>query len=366
VVRCIGFVLSVLSFPLHAQNIPAAGRVVNADSLPVRGVRVVLHQVGEAIQGPVDSTRSDQQGRFRFNFRPDTGAFYLVSGRYAGIEYFSPPLATNPAKPDTGLRIVVYDTSSAAPVALEARHLVVTRPGGETGARSILDLLVLRNEGTRTRVAPDTVRGSWGTSLPRGTVGLELSEGDVSAAAVTRAGDSLVLASALAPGEKQLTLQYQIPANQRVIELLVPRGLSLNVLAEEPAVRVSAPGISPVDSQVIQGRVFRRWTGTVPSNGVLRVTVPGLLRPPPWLLPGLIALLALGLVGAGWYGIGRRGSTTSPGTASELVQTIAALDAQFLERRQEMTDDQWAAYQSERARLKRQLESTLAGGSGKP
>jgi hypothetical protein len=366
VVRCVGFVLFVLSIPLHAQTIPATGRVVNADSLPVRGVRAVLHRVGAAIQGPVDSTRSDRQGGFRFNFRPDTGAFYLVSARYAGIEYFSSPLATNPAKPDTGLRIVVYDTSSTAPVALEARHLVVTRPGGETGARSVLDLLVLRNDGTRTRVAPDTLLGSWSTSLPRGTVGLELSEGDMSAAAVTRAGDSLVLASALAPGEKQLTLQYEIPANQQVIELPVRRGLSLNVLAEEPAVRVSAPGISSVDTQVIQGRVFQRWTGAVASNGVLRVTVPGLLRPPPWLLPGLIALLALGLLGTGWYGIGKRVSTASSGIASELAQTIAALDAQFLERRQEMPDDQWAAYLTERARLKRQLESALAGDGEKP
>jgi hypothetical protein len=315
----------------------------------------------------VDSTRSDRQGRFRFNFRPDSGAFYLISARYAGIEYFSPPLATNPAKPDTGLRIVVYDTSSAAPVTLDARHLVVTRPGGEGGARSVLDLLVLRNEGTRTRVAPDTVRGSWGTSLPRGTVGLQLSEGDVSAAAVTRTGDSLILASALAPGEKQLTLQYQIPADQQVIELPVQKGLSLNVLAEEPTVRVSAPGIAPVDTQVIQDRIFRRWTGTIAATGILRVTVPGLLRPPSWLLPGLIALLALGLLGAGWYGVGSRGSTASPGSSSQhLVQTIAALDARFLERRQETPDDQWAAYQTERARLKRQLETTLARDGGKP
>ena len=358
--------LSVFSVPLDAQAVPTTGRVINADSLPVPGVRVVLHRVGEATQGPLDSTRTEGRGRFRFNFRPDSGAFYLVSARYAGIEYFSSPLATNPAKPDTGLRIVVYDTSSAAPVTLEARHLVVTRPGGETGARSVLDLVVLRNEGTRTRVAPDTVGGSWGTSLPRGTEGLQLSEGDVSVAAVTRAGDSLILASALAPGEKQLTLQYQIPANQQVIELPVPRGLSLNVLAEEPAVRVSAPGISPVDTQLIQGRVFRRWTGTVASTSVLRVTVPGLLRPPPWLLPGLLALLALGLLGAGWYGVGRRVSTASPGTSSQLVQTIAALDAQFLERRQQVPDEQWAAYQAERARLKRQLESTLAGDGGKP
>jgi hypothetical protein len=349
-----------------AQTVPATGRVITADSIPVRGIRVVLHRVGQQLQGPLDSTRSDRQGRFQFGFRPDSGAFYLVSARYAGIEYFSSPLATNPATPDTGLRVVVYDTSSAAPVLLEARHLVVTRPGGETGARSVLDLLVLRNAGTRTRVAPDTMRGSWSTSLPQGTVGLRLSEGDVSSAAVTRTGDSLILASALAPGEKQLTLEYEIPANQPAVELPISQGLSLNVLAEEPAVKVSAPGIAAIDTQVLQGRVFRRWTGTVLADGVLRVRLPGLVQPPRWLLPALLAILAFGLLGAGWYSLGRRGRSASADPSPDLVQAIAALDARFLGRRLELPEQEWAAYQAERARLKRELESTLAADGRNP
>jgi hypothetical protein len=292
--------------------------VVNADSAAVGGIRVVLHRVGPTVQGPLDSTRSERHGRFRFRFRPDSGAFYLLSARYAGIEYFSSPLATNPAKPDTGLIIAIYDTSSAAPVTLEARHVVVTRPTGETGARAVLDLLVLRNDGTLTRVAPDTLHGSWGTALPSGSVGLQLSEGDVSAGAVTRSDDSVIVSAALSPGEKQLTLQYQTPASEQVMELPVAAGLTLNVLAEEPGVRVSAPGIVAADSQVIQGRSFRRWSGTVAATGLLRIDLPGLARPPAWLLPGLVATMALALAAAGWYGLrprhsGPRESTLAAG-----------------------------------------------------
>jgi hypothetical protein len=274
--------------------------VLAADSTRVRGVRLVLHRVGQQVQGPIDSTRSDGRGRFGFAFSADTSSFYLVSGRYAGIEYFSSPLATNPARADSAVTILVYDTSSTAPVALEARHLVLTRPG-EDGGRSMLDLIVLRNGGRLTRVAPDTVRGSWSVPLPRGTVGLQVRESDVSSEAVIRTGDSLTIAAALSPGEKQLTLEYRVPAGRRNVELPLDRGLPLNVLTEEPDVSVLAPGIAQVDSQVIQGRSFHRWTGTVTTKGVLRLTLPGISSAPRWLLAALVGGLALALVIGGWY-----------------------------------------------------------------
>src|SRR5215210_7096127 len=182
--------------PVWSQTVRVAGQVLDADSMPVPGVRVVLHRVGAARQGPIDSTRSDPAGRFRFAYRPDSGAFYLASARYAGIEYFSSPLPTNPTRVDTGARLMVYDTSSTAPVELEARHLVLTRPG-EDGSRSLLDLIVLRNAGRLTRVAPDTGQGTWSVPLPVGTVGLQVKESDISSEALTRVGNALTFAAPL-------------------------------------------------------------------------------------------------------------------------------------------------------------------------
>ncbi|HKG33814.1 MAG TPA: hypothetical protein VKB22_08780 [Gemmatimonadales bacterium] len=254
----------------------------------------------------MDSTRSDRQGRFSFNYAPDTSAFYLASAHYAGIEYFSAPLPTNPRAPRAPLAVTVYDTSSRAPVELEARHLVLTRPG-EDGSRSLLDLIIVRNGGRLTRVAPDTTRGSWSVPLPRGTTGLQVRESDVSSEALRRSGDSLIIAAALAPGEKQLTLEYQVPSDRSIVELPLDRaGLPLNVLVEEPAVKVVAPGIAPADSQLIQNRSFRRWTGTVKSAGNLRLVLPGRQSGPPWLLAALVGGLAIALLGGGWYAIRSR------------------------------------------------------------
>ena len=87
-----------------------------------------------------------------------------------------------------------YDTSSTAPVALEARHLVVTRPGrGRLPKRAGSHRAAKRGDtkpGWRRTVCGRPGAGP----LPRGTIGLELGESDVSPDAVTRRGDSLIVA----------------------------------------------------------------------------------------------------------------------------------------------------------------------------
>ena len=347
---------------LSAQTVRAGGAVLRADSTPVPGTRVVLHQVGRTLQGPVDSTRTDRRGRFRFAFRADTSALYLLSVRHAGIEYFSPPVHTNPARPDITIRVLVYDTSGTAPVSLEARHLVVTRPG-EDGSRSVLDLVVLLNSGKRTRVAPDSAAASWGGLLPRGTIGLELGESDVSPEAVARRGDSILVAAPLAPGEKQVTVQYVIPAGSKDLELRFTEAVSsVNVLAEESDVIVSGGSLALADSQVLQGRSFRRWTGAVPAGGTLRVLLPGRARVPEWLLPVLVAAVVLVLGGAGWHFLARQ--PRSPAALpAVLLDAIAALDARYLGREGETSAEDWGAYQTKRRRLKAELEAALAAGA---
>ena len=350
-------VLPVLPI-LSAQSIPAEGRVLRPDSTPVTAVRVVLHRVGQVLQGPLDSTRTDARGRFRFRFRADTSAIYLLSARHSGIEYFSPPVHTNPARPDTAIRIIAYDTSSTAPVSVEARHLVVSRPGDD-GSRNILDLIVLRNAGQRTRIAIDSSRPTWVGQLPRRTMGLELGESDVSPEAVDRHGDSLIVTAPIAPGEKQLTLEYLVPAGHQVLELPLTEAVPmLNVLAEETQVVVSGGTLVFADSQTLQGRSFRRWTGTGAAGTVVRIVLPGRPRAPEWILAALVAAVAIALAVAGGRLITSR-ATKGP-SSDELLERLAGLDARYQGREAEVSADEWHEYQSERARLKSLLESSLA------
>ena len=89
----------IVSGNARAQDVPSrrtvAGRVLvgGADERPVGGQFVVLHRIGSDSAGAVDSARTTRDGRYRFTYRHSGGdAIYIVSTRYAGIAYFTPPL----------------------------------------------------------------------------------------------------------------------------------------------------------------------------------------------------------------------------------------------------------------------------------
>ncbi|MGH7499535.1 MAG: hypothetical protein ACREL3_11875 [Gemmatimonadales bacterium] len=325
---------------------------------------MLLHRVGRDAQGPVDSTVADRKGRFRIRFRADTAALYLLSARYGGIEYFSSPVHTNPARPDTAMRLMVYDTSSSAPVSVAARHIVVPRPG-QDGARAVLDLLVLRNEGTLARVSGDSVRPSWSAALPAGSAGFELGESDLSPDAVTRRGDSVVILAPIAPGDKQLTLEYVIPGDRQLVDFPGGSGSPLNVLVEEGSARVTGGTMALADSQLIEGRWFHRWSGRVDSGRTVRLTLPRPGRTSRYLLAGLVGVLGVVLALAAWRLSARKTPPAQTPPPGGLIDALAELDARYAGREGEVAADEWGRYLLERSRLKSALESALAAASAR-
>ncbi len=360
--------------PSATPSVQAGGRVVrigprDTDTVPAAGTRVLLHRVGRDTQGPVDSVLSDVRGRFSLRFRADTSALYLLSARYAGIEYFSPPVHLNPALPDTAIALVVSDTSSRAPVSLIARHLVVPS-AAEDGSRAVLDLLVIGNAGRLTRVPRDSLSPSFTAPLPPAALGFEPGEGDLSVAAIEQRGDEVAVLAPISPGDKQITLQYVLRGGGRGFSLAFPDSVgALNVLAEERDLRVTGAGITRADSQVVQGKLFYRWTGRVPAGGRIRIVFPGGGIRPAWLLPALVSVLAIGLTCAAWNLL--RGPERSlaglpldaPPTA--MLDELAALDAQYRGREGELSPERWSRYREMRAALKRRLEGALAERGGR-
>ncbi len=346
-----------------AAQASAGGRVLHADLKPVPGVRVVLHRVGRDVQGPLDSTTSARDGRFRFRFTPDTASIYLLSARYAGVEYFSPPIQLESARPDTAISVLVYDTSSTAPIGLAARHIVIPR-AGDDGTREVLDLVVLQNPGTLARVAPDTLGASWSAPLPPGTEGLEVGQGDVSPEAIVRRDDSIFMAAPIGPGEKQLSFQYHLPRGRTGVEIPLGREAgTVNVLLEEPGATATAPGMAFADSQLIGGRSFRRYTGTIPAGGVISVRLPGPSSTQVVVLGALVGTAALALGLGGWHLLHRRAVVPRhQGLPAEegILGRLAALDARYLGREAEVDPTEWSGYQTDRTRLKEELQAVLA------
>ncbi len=210
-------------------------RPVGADSVPVPGVRVVLHRVAQEARRArwIRSWRDPMAGSAS-RCVPTPPRSISSARDTPGIEYFTTPVDDRLTGGERPVTLVVHDTSSRAPVELAARHIVIPRPG-EDGTREVLDLVLLRNAGVVTRVAPDSQGASWLVPLPPASEGLDLGESDVSPDAVVRRGDTAVVSAPISPGEKQIALQYHLPSGGQTIE--VPLGgsaVTANVLLEEP------------------------------------------------------------------------------------------------------------------------------------
>jgi len=363
-----GLLAAFLSTVAVAQSVVAGrvARVRGRDTLPVGGLAVVLHRISRLAQGPLDTVRADPGGRFRFRFKADTTAAYLLSSRYAGIEHFSEPVGIDPAHPDTAMVVIVSDTSSSTAVAVRQRTLLISRPD-EGGTRTVIDWFVLANRSDLTRVAPDTVRPAWATPLPEDAQNVEVADtrlSQFSADAVVFRRDSALIFAPLSPGDKELMLQYRIPGALR--RFVVPSGGgvdSLFVLMEEPSARVLLPRMIRADSQRIEGRVFRRWVGGLAAGGTLEIGFTAPLLSPRRTLQLLVGAAALGFLALAWRLFRRRPSPVSSSPlapAPVLTDAIAHLDARYLGRESDVAPEEWRRYLEERRRLKEALAAALA------
>ncbi len=339
----------------------AAGRVLRlsgSDSVAVGAASLVLHRITHTAQGPIDSLVADGRGRFRFRLPPDTSAVYLVSARFAGIEYFSPPLRSDPRGSDSAMVILVSDTSTTARILTGSRHVVISALG-EDGTRGVLEIIGLVNQGDRTRVSPDSSHPVWTHGLPKGTLTVRPGQGDFSPDALVIRHDSILLFAPLAPGEKQLVFSYSLPATIRRLPLRFEEPVNeVNVLVEDRDAEVSGGTLARADTQTIEGRTFGRWAGAMPAVGSIVVSFPG-SGSPIWLLPGLVALIGLALLGSAVWLIRRR-VPAAPSRRIDLVGAIAALDARYLGREGEVSAAEWQRYLEDRTELKHQVELAQA------
>jgi hypothetical protein len=364
----LALLVAALPAALQAQApvIRAAGQVLRGpDAVPLAGTTVVLHRIGREVQGPLDSMRTDAAGRFQFRFPADTASLYIVTARYQGIEYFSNPLATNPARPDSAIALQVFDTSSTQPVHTEARHIVIAKPGDD-GTRTVVELLVLNNPGDVTRVARDSLGSTWHALIPLQAVGFSAEDGDLSAGAVDRNMDSVLVLAPLAPGERQITIQYRLPPDAgRLAYRFDEASNGVNVLVEEPDATVEGGTLAQTDSvSVIQGRPFRHFNGVVDSGDVVVVTVPTPFRLGSAWLIALIALVGAALL-AGTVRVFRRAGpapVVRAGSAGESIDDLLARIARLDDELEELPADsaQREALSARRQTLKAELASVLA------
>jgi hypothetical protein len=279
-------VLLLLQAALPSLPQQVSGRIVrpgNERLEPVTGAWVVLHRVGPDSAGPLDSVRSDSRGHYSFNYARtgSSDAIYFVSASHDGIAYFTPPLAEGRVSGNDG-EISVFDTTSGrVPMSLRGHHVVVSAADANA-RRSIVEVYDLSNDSTLTRVANgETPFGAtWQTHVVNGIGDFKVSQGDISAAAVSYANGVVSVFAPLAPGIKQLSFSYSLPANSFPLKLPIEKETGIyEILIEEKAGSVIAPHMKEMDPVTVDERNFRRFLGSdMPENSVAVIDLPA---PPP-------------------------------------------------------------------------------------
>jgi hypothetical protein len=250
---------------------------------PVTGAWVVLHRVGPDSAGPVDSVRSDSRGRYSFNYTRtgSSDAIYFVSASHDGIAYFTPPLAEGKVSGNDG-EITVFDTTTGrVPISLRGHHVVVSAADANA-RRAVVEVYDISNDSTLTRIAKgETPAGAtWQTHVVDGIGDFKVSQGDISAAAVSYANGVVSVFAPLAPGIKQLSFSYSLPANSFPLKLPIEKETGIyEILIEEKAGSVVAPHMKEMEPVTVEERNFRRFLGSdLPENSVAVIDLPA---PPP-------------------------------------------------------------------------------------
>ena len=345
---------------------------------PIAGVPVVLHRVGSDRAGPLDSSVTDQRGRYAFRYRP-TGtaeAIYFVSASYQGIAYFTSPLRAAVARGDDAL-ITVFDTTSAGvPIHVVGRHFVLGVPNAR-GRREVVEVFELGNDSNVTVVSGGAGKPVWAAQLPAGAESPRLNPtGEIAPNAVRFERGRVELYAPMSPGARQLSFAYDLPRDALPLSLPIEAPSDvLEVLVEEPRAVVAGVRLSEVAPVTTAGRTFRRLLAqSVPAASVLRIDVPVAISDVrARYVAALATTCGVAMLVALVLAFGRRRvATTGAPTAAvprvvpesqQLIGAIASLDARF-EQKAAATAEERATYEADRAALKRRLVVALADERG--
>jgi hypothetical protein len=336
--------------------------------LTVSQAWVTLHRVAPDSSGPVDSVRTDANGRYAMRYTPVGGeAVYFASSMYGGVAYFTAPLPARDAVGDDG-EITVFDTTSApVPVHTRGRHLVVSASAVD-GRRTLVEVFELSNDTTVTAVSGARGRATWSTALAPNGTDFQVGQGDIGNNAVQfRDGRVLVYAS-FSPGIRQIAFSYSVPASDFPLTIPVGDPVSVfEVLVEDPGATASGGGLEEQQPVSLEGRSFRRFLAQDVRSGeslVINVGPPTGPRSNRMLLvPVVVAAVVMSLALA--FALTRRrgarvvARAEAPSDAAQIARDIAELDDAF-ERAGSPSDAERDAYRQQREALKTRLEAALA------
>ncbi len=304
----------ILSLLLFAAAAFAAvdGVVINGTTgQPAGGVAVALFKFGDAGMEPLDTTKTDAQGKFAFAKQTLGPGPHMLQMGLDGVAYNH---MLQPGTPSANLQLEVFNASKQPGAAKVEQHMVLLEPSA--GQLAVSETFFYRNAGKTT--FNDPAAGTLHLFLP------EAAEGKVRVSALAPGGMSVERIAErtgrkgvykvdfpIKPGETRIDAAYQIPfANPGVFQgktlaagavtrLVVPKGVTIKGEGLE------ALGEEPSSKAAIFGMKGESYSVEVSGEGGLRNAAqpaepdesegPGIQRIPPRIHDQMYPILGISL-----------------------------------------------------------------------
>ncbi len=362
----LGVILALSPTVAAQEQAVLKGTLVNgtADAPPPSGVTVSLHSLADT--GGLASTAetvTDASGDFQFDDVPLAGvSSYAVVSDYQGNRYNALLGPQDLAQP---LEISVYEaTQDLSVVQVEQQALIIADIREEERRLAAVGLLNLANRSDRTLVPDLTNLAGTGQfsflrfSLPAGAEELDVQT-DLTGGRVIPMGSGFAMIAPIAPGEHSISYTFSFPYDGESVTYrdgLIQGAAVYQVLAPGKLGDIQVSPLPARPTANIGGSEYRVWEGRDFAPGQdLMVTLSGLPQPSLLSQVGnmlgqeslwqIIIPVALGVVLAFslLYGglMAPRGTAVvaaaapsqemaAPADRQALVQSVAALDEQFL------------------------------------
>jgi hypothetical protein len=351
----------------------------SADEIAPADLQVLLYVLDDRFDEQVLQTRTDADGRYRFEDVPvRRGWHYLVSVQYGGGYFAGNMVAGTPDAPDVELPVTVYDVT-ADPAAITISSVLAQVTPVEGGLR-VIQIFQFRNDTRWLYVTEQPVDDAHNVSiavrLPAGAQVLAFD--DQRRYVLSADGETVISLEPVFPGERHMMhISYLLPySGPLTVEQPLDYRLDGPVEMVAPdALVVETAQLTASGAEIIEGTRFVTYAGdlSLPAGDALRYQVSGGVvtgsttsSPPGGTLLATVGGAALGmmLVAGGWFYLRRRepqGATHAVDERHQIDELVAGIAE--LDRLYQAGQIDAAAYQAERGQLKARLADLMRPGA---
>jgi hypothetical protein len=289
-----------------------SGKVVNKTEGggSIAGLEVVLQTFAHQSPGETLKTTTDQDGSFRFEKLVTASNYsYQAAVKYRDVTYSSDLIFFEKDETGKTSEISVFETTENTDSLLIERAHIIVGVDSETKTLPVMEILILRNQGSHVIRAGEPGKATLLLPMPAGAQNAQLAQ--ELAAAAMETPDGFAYTGPILPGVNELLYSYELPYTSGRYDL--SRSFpyptqQISVLIPDKGIQVESPQLVAQPPRNIGGQSYLHLQGgELPSGSPIAIRLDGLPVPSPisavtdalswlWAQPAIIGLALVAIM----------------------------------------------------------------------